>query len=77
MPLGVVTCTLNAAGPGAVGETALIWVGLLTKKNVAGRPPKLTPVAPVRFVPVMTTFVPPLIGPELGASAVTVGAGAT
>ena len=36
--------------------------------------PKVTAVAAVKFVPVMTTLVPPAVGPELGATPVTVGA---
>jgi hypothetical protein len=51
----------------------VIWVAELTVNEVAGVPPKLTAVAPVRFVPVSTTVVPPAMGPELGATAVRVG----
>ena len=36
--------------------------------------PNLTAVAPVRSVPVMVTLVPPVVGPLVGAMAVTVGA---
>lgn len=39
----------------------------------AGVPPKVT-LPPVRYVPVMTTVVPPAIGPEMGAMLVMVGA---
>ncbi len=35
--------------------------------DVAGAPPKLTTVAPVKPVPVMTTMVPPDSGPLPGA----------
>jgi len=35
----------------------------------------LTDVAPVKFVPVMTTLVPPAAGPEVGARPEIVGAG--
>lgn len=35
-------------------------------KDCAGVPPKVTEVAPVRFVPVITTIVPPFIGPLVG-----------
>ena len=37
-------------------------------------PPKVTEVAPVRFVPVMVTEVPPVAGPVAGDTDVTVGA---
>ncbi len=37
--------------------------------------PNCTAVAPVKLVPVMTTLVPPLSGPDVGARPVTVGAG--
>ena len=55
------------------GETAVIWVGPSTV-NPAAVLPKLTAVAPVRFVPVMVTNVPPTSGPLVGLIAVTVGA---
>ena len=35
--------------------------------------PKLTAVAPVRFEPVTVTEVPPVVGPTLGFTAVTIG----
>ena len=38
-------------------------------------PPKLTAVAPLKLVPVMVTTVPPVVGPLLGLTAVTVGGG--
>ena len=47
---------------------------LLLKVNVAAElAPKSTAVAPVKFVPVIVTRLP--IGPELGLTPVTVGAG--
>ena len=36
--------------------------------------PKSTAVAPVKLVPVMVTEVPPAVGPEVGATELTVGA---
>ncbi len=42
-------------------------------KLVAAVVPKLTALAPVKPVPVMVTEVPPVLGPELGAEAVTLG----
>ena len=37
--------------------------------------PNFTAVAPVKLVPVIVTVVPPAVGPEVGLTAVTVGAG--
>ena len=54
---------------------AVIWVPApLTEKVVAAVLPKSTAVAPVKFVPVMTTLVPPPARPLVGLSPVTVGA---
>ena len=65
-----VTSTVPAAPAGAV---AVIEVALLTVKVVAAVAPNLTPVAPVKLVPVMVTEVPPAVGPELGLTEETVG----
>ncbi|MEI6565629.1 MAG: hypothetical protein WCR20_03060 [Verrucomicrobiota bacterium] len=61
VPPGVVTLTLPEAPPATM---AVIWVSEFTVIEEAAIPPKLTAVAPVRFVPVMTTEVefPPLTG---------------
>jgi len=56
--------------PGAV---ALIWVALSTVKLLAGLDPKLTPVAFVKFVPVIVMLVPPPVGPAEGLTLVTAG----
>jgi hypothetical protein len=40
-------------------------------------PPKLTPVAPARPVPVIVTTVPPVVYPLAGEIPVTAGGGAT
>ena len=50
-------------------------VALLTVKVVAAVAPNFTAVAPVKLVPVTVTEVPPVVGPEVGLTAVTVGAG--
>jgi hypothetical protein len=47
---------------------------LSTVNVVAAVPPKFTAETPVKFVPAMTTLVPPVVGPELGVRLVTVGA---
>jgi hypothetical protein len=55
------------------GVVAAIEVALTTVTFVAAAPPIVTPVAPVKFVPVMVTLVPPPVGPETGLMALTVG----
>ena len=49
------------------GEVAVIEVAELTVKLLAATPPKDTPVAPVKLVPVMLTLVPPAVVPLLEA----------
>ncbi len=66
VPPTVVTVTVTVPAEWA-GVTAVICVEELTVNEVAGVPPKLTAVAPVRFVPVSTTVVPPATGPAFGA----------
>lgn len=76
VPLGVVTVT--STGPAAcAGVVAVIVVRSTTTTLVARTPPNLTSVAPTRFVPVMTTLVPPVVGPLFGDTDVTAGAGTT
>lgn len=53
--------------------TAVIEVEFTTTTFVAAVPPNVTAVAPVKFVPVMVTGVPPPRGPDVGLTAVTVG----
>ena len=55
VPLGVVTLTFPDA-PEPV--TAVIVVALTTLNEAAATPPKLTAVAPVKFVPVIVTITP-------------------
>lgn len=71
-PPGVVTTTLAEPALPA-GVVAVMLVALTTVKEVAAAPPMVTPVAPVKFVPVMVTFVPPEVGPLDGLIDVTVG----
>ena len=73
LPPGVVTMTLAVPAVPA-GATAVIVVEFTTTTLVAAAPPMVTPVAPVRFVPVMVTLVPAANGPLVGLMAVTVGA---
>jgi hypothetical protein len=74
VPPAVVTVTLTVPDCSA-GETAVIEVDETTVTLVAATVPKSTAVAPVRLVPVIVTDVPPVTGPEVGLTAVTVGAG--
>ena len=74
MPPAVVTTT-STAPAACAGVVTVIDVAEFTVTPVAGVPPKVTDVAPVRFVPVIVTVVPPAVGPALGESPVTVGAG--
>jgi hypothetical protein len=55
VPAGVVTLTLPEL---PLATTAVIVVALITVKEVAPRPPKLTMEAPVKLVPVIVTVVP-------------------
>ena len=71
MPLAVVTLTLPVVAP--AGTVAEIDAAELTVKVDALVPLNLTAVAPVRFVPVIETFVPTL--PLVGESDEIVGAG--
>ena len=48
-------------------------MGETTVKLVAGWPPKLTALVPVRLVPVIVTVVPPPGGPATGLTEVTLG----
>lgn len=68
----MVTTTLAApARPAAV--VAVIVVSLTTVKFATATPPKVTPLAPVKSVPVIVTLVPPAVLPLEGVRLVTVG----
>ncbi len=68
-PAGVVTLIGPVVAP--AGTVAVILVDLTTL-NVAAVPLKVTPVAPVKLVPVIVTVVP--TGPKVGENEVIVGA---
>ena len=70
VPDAVVTETVPEAPAPIV---ALMLVALTTVNEVAAVPPKLTAVAPVKFVPVMLTTCPVL--PDVGVKDAIVGAG--
>jgi hypothetical protein len=72
VPVGVVTVT--STGPeDPAGDTAVKVVEEVTLNDVAGTEPNLTPVAPVKVVPVTVTEVPPAVEPVLGLTEETVG----
>jgi hypothetical protein len=73
LPPMVVTTALTALAACA-GVTAVICVAELTTKDVAAAPPKVTLVAPDRFVPVIVTLCPPPRGPAFGERLVIAGA---
>lgn len=65
-------CTVPAL---PLGDGTTIWVDELLVKLLLGTEfePKLTDVAPVKFVPLIVTEVPPAVGPDDGDTDVTVG----
>ena len=63
--------------PVPAGAVAVICVALFTVKPLAAVAPKVTPVAPLRLVPVITTLVPPALDPDVGEIEVIVGAART
>ena len=71
VPKDVVTATFTVPAP--AGDVAVMEVALLTVNDVAFAAPNFTAVAPVKFVPVRVTDVPPAAGPPLEPIAVTVG----
>jgi hypothetical protein len=74
VPSGVVTVTATSpALPG--GLVAVINVELLTVKEAALLEPKSTAVAPLKFVPVMVTWVSPEVGPAFGLTPESSGVG--
>ena len=72
VPPGPVT-VMSTVPAGLAGEVAVICVSESTVNEAAGVAPKVTAVAPVKSAPVMTTEVPPAVGPELGTTELTAG----
>jgi hypothetical protein len=70
VPPGAVTDTTPDVPP---ATTAVMLVADATLNEVAAVPPKLTAVAPVKFVPVIVTMAP--LGAVVGVKPVIVGAG--
>src|ERR1700733_12423736 len=73
VPEGLVTVTFTRPAPSA-GAVAMIDVAELTVNESAETVPNLTTVAPVKFVPVIVTTVPPIVEPTAGETPVTEGA---
>ena len=80
MPAGVVTvmCTVwvpvLSTVPVQSGLVTVIFASESTVRFVAAAAPKLTPVAPVKPLPVMTTRIPSPVGPRAGETLVIAGA---
>jgi hypothetical protein len=66
VPPGVTTVTVMPELAMPLGEIAVICVLLFTVNDAAFVAPNRTAVAPSRFVPVITTGVPPADGPDEG-----------
>ena len=75
VPAGVVTVTSTLAGTLLGGLVTVICV-LESAVMVAAVPPKLTPPAQPRPVPVMVTLAPPAVLPLFGETPVTTGGAA-
>ena len=73
IPPEVVTKILAVPGIPA-GVVQVILVALTTVKDEQAVPPTDTAVAPGKSVPVIVIGVPPTVLPEVGVTAVTVGA---
>ena len=71
VPPEVVTVTSTV--PVLAGAMAVIVVELSTAKVEAAVVPKFRAVAPVKFVPVIVSKLP--LGPDVGLTPATVGAG--
>ena len=72
-PLGpppVVTIIPAAPALSTAGVRQVIVVLFTTLREVADNPPNVTKVAPVKFLPVIVTFVPPAMPPDDGEMSV-------
>ena len=73
-PPAAVTITSTVPADSA-GEVAVMEVVPTTVTPVAATVPNFTVLPALKLVPVMVTEVPPVVGPVLGVTLVTVGAG--
>ena len=67
--------TVTSTEPVPAGAMAVTLVDESLVMLAAGLVPNSTPLSPARFVPEMTTEVPPEVGPATGAMEVTWGVG--
>ena len=65
-PPPVVTIMPAAPALSTVGVRQVIVVLFTTLREVADNPPNVTKVAPVKFLPVIVTLVPPAMPPDDG-----------
>lgn len=72
-PPPVVTITLTIPPVVRAGVTQVIDVPFTTLKDVAFNSPNVTEVAPIKFVPVMVTIVPPTLDTEVGVMLLMLG----
>ena len=73
-PPPVVTIMPTAPVPAVRSRVIHVIVVLFTALiAVATKPPNVTKVAPVKFVPVIVTFVPPSVLPDDGEMSVMLG----
>jgi hypothetical protein len=66
-----VTTTLTTPGVLYAGMVAVISVPVTTVTFVAPRPPNVKVAGVTKPVPVMVTFVPPVVGPSSGTMPLT------
>ena len=69
-PPPVVTITPTAPAVARAGVIQVIVVLSTMLREVAATPPNVTDVAPVKFVPVIVTLVPPVLIPDDGEMSV-------
>ena len=72
-PPPVVTITPTVPPVVRAGVTHVIEVLLTMLKEVADNPSNVTDVAPIKFVPVMVTIVPPTLDTEDGVMLLMLG----
>jgi hypothetical protein len=74
LPPCPLTVTVTVTAPALpAGVVAVICVPLTTTTFVAAAEPNVTVAPDTKFVPVIVTAVPPVVGPLLGDTPVTVG----
>ncbi len=69
-PPSVVTIMPTAPSLSTAGVIQVIVVLSTMLREVAATPPNVTEVAPVKFVPVIVTLVPPVLTPDDGEMSV-------